>query len=413
VINGDDDREELYELTRSEARETLTRSVAALFWAHRIDYADPTELRALSLQKALGVCGDVRFADQPAAAACSATLIDDDLVLTAGHCLGYRPEDGPELCQRLLVVFGYHYLAPGELALTAGGEGIFACRRVVHYEKSSSGENFRDLAILQLDRPVGSERQPVPIANQTPKVGEALIAASHGAGLPLKVDQGGEVIAVPSGADYLVASTDSFAGGSGAPLFDTALQFVGHQVRGAADWENEGDCARPARSEKPAEEHQLVAASIQALCDGGWPSQRLCRTPSACGDGMCTGTETNGNCGRDCAAASCGDGLCEPSERAACAQDCRAYLDVPADHLDYPGSLSEPGLAPAAPSSVSGGCGIRRAHNGARSAPVTLLLSLGGLVSCLRVQASLRRRRRLLHAAHAQKRTAIVDSEPA
>ena len=49
------------------------------------------------------------FSDQPSSAQCSGVLIDDDLVLTAAHCLRALP------CEEWRLVFGFYYIAPGVL----------------------------------------------------------------------------------------------------------------------------------------------------------------------------------------------------------------------------------------------------------------------------------------------------------
>jgi hypothetical protein len=181
------------------------------------------------------------------------------------------------------------------------------------------------VAILQLDRAVSVDRTPVAIASRRPLVGDALLAAAHGAGLPLKVDRGGKVIEVPEKGDHLVASTDSFVGGSGAPLFDAGLGLIGYQVRGARDWVDDGACVRTADAVEPTEEHQLVHIAIDALCDSGWPSAALCEAVPSCGDNVCSAGETDDSCGEDCPTPRCGDGVCEFAERASCDHDCSQY----------------------------------------------------------------------------------------
>jgi hypothetical protein len=361
VINGADDRRELYELESVEAQTAIGASVAALMWSHRIDYRNPSVIRAVSLQEARGVCPNEAFAAQPAAAFCSATLIDEDLVLTAGHCLGSGIEAARRRCGQLLVVFDYHYAGPNELALDSS-EDIYACRAVALYQHGFGATTFQDMAILQLDRRVSGDRKPAILASVLPTVGDALVAASHGAGLPLKVDRGGEVVEVAQAWDHFVASTDSLAGGSGSPLFNMDLQLVGHQVRGASDWESSGECARAIHSYTPGEQHQLVARSLQALCGAGWPSQRLCDRAPNCGDGICNGAENGGDCPIDCARPTCGDGSCELDERSSCPRDCARYADVPPSWLDEP-VLFEAIVEPRAeaddtPLSAAGGCRV-------------------------------------------------------
>jgi hypothetical protein len=358
VLNGADDRRELYELERPEARDAIARSVAALMWSHRIDYANPASLRAVAAGEVLGLCGDERFVEQPAAAFCSGTLIDDDLLLTAGHCFGADLQQATDRCKRTLVVFDYHYRAAGALAL-ASADSIYSCRRIAYHDHTYGDETFSDVAIFQLDRKV-SARSPVKITSAPPQTEQSLLAATHGVGLPLKVDTGGKIVDVPSDA-YFQASTDSFEGGSGGPVFDDAMALLGYQTRGAADWDVNEGCSRAAYARSPVEEHQLADRAVRALCARGWPSETLCGQAPACGDGVCSGTETPSTCGADCPAARCGDGWCEASERADCARDCSAYAQVPArwmvDPANYHSDEAEPSVDLA-----GGGCRLERSR---------------------------------------------------
>ncbi len=395
VLNGEDDRRELFELDDVAERNSLQRSVAALMWAHRIDVRQPGVLRAISAGAALALCDDERFGAQPSASFCSATLIDDDLVVTAGHCLGDDETKAADRCQRLWVAFDYHYAQPNRLAV-AVAEDVFACRRVVYHRHDSRPEGFVDVAILQLDRAVGSDRGRATIASRRPLVGDALLAAAHGAGLPLKVDRGGKVTEIPEKGDHLVASTDSFVGGSGAPVFDASSGLVGYQVRGARDWVDDGGCVRVARAAAPTEEHQLVQVAIDALCDSGWPSAALCGKATRCGDQVCSGDESNDDCREDCPTPGCGDAVCELAERASCDTDCRRYLDVPAEWSADPARYRAPKPVAEDDSDLKarGGCAMRAPGAHGTSSVLGALLAWSLL------------RRRARHRAVATKRDA-------
>ncbi len=345
VIYGEDDRQEVYELSPPDWQTTLTGAMAALMWAHRIAYVNEGSvlLRANSLGDSRKLCDGERFTKQPAAAFCTATLIDDDLVLTAGHCFGSDPAE-EELCQRVLVVFDYYMMSDGSLAL-GSDKSVYACRKVVLHRKIVTDDNLIDFAIIQLDRAATPQRKPVEVSIDRPLAGDWILEASFGAGLPLKVEPNASIVRIPEEANFFVAGTDSFGGGSGGGLFDDGLKLVGHQVRGLPDWTLDHDCFRPAKGAEPREEHQLIATPIAALCDSGWPSKRLCHVPSACGDGVCSGTENGTNCGSDCKQPTCGDGLCEFSEHFGCPLDCDAFSRVPAewdgDPADYQGPDAE------------------------------------------------------------------------
>lgn len=143
---------------------------------------------------------------------------------------------------------------------------------------------------------------------------------------------------------------DSFSGGSGGSLFNTALELIGHQVRGLPDWAFDGSAGDRRRGDEPSEEHQLIAISVAALCDTGWPSARLCDT-AACGDGVCSGSENATDCSTDCDPPSCGDGFCEQSERFVCAMDCEAFHKCRSNGWKIPNNIwySPAGKIPGAP----------------------------------------------------------------
>jgi hypothetical protein len=398
VINGADDRQELPTLTPPGARETIAHSVAALMWINRIDYDDPGALRAVSLAEGLGVCEDERFAQQPTAAFCSGTLLDGDLLLTAGHCLGQDADDAAESCRHLLVVFDYHLLDSGALALSSG-DSVYSCRKVAYHQKATVDDGLVDLAVVQLDRPVSSPLAPAMLAEADLELGMPLIAASHGAGLPLKVDRGAVVVDVPAAAEYFIASTDSFGGGSGGPLFDASLRLVGHQLRGLPDWQRVGDCLRAAYAPAAGEEHQRIETSVRAFCGSGWPSERLCGIAPSCGDKVCDASERAGQCPNDCPAPRCGDGRCDVFERGDCAADCSPFDDVPLDWLDDPADFAA-GQAPASTTSAADRTGCALTSPVPRGTPTGWLTSL--IFALLGLRTRTRRRRSAWDDRHAR-----------
>ena len=58
---------------------------------------------SLSLGEAVGLCPDQRFTAQPTAGDCSGTLVDNRIVLTAGHCVEGKS------CSDISFVFDYAY----------------------------------------------------------------------------------------------------------------------------------------------------------------------------------------------------------------------------------------------------------------------------------------------------------------
>lgn len=323
VVVGADDRLEVGDVDGALQSEVAGR-VAALMYAHRIIFLDDggVQLRAETAADVFDLCESERFREQPSAAFCSGVLIDDDLLLTAGHCLGQNAAQAEERCAQIRIVFGYGLDASGEIRLSA--DAVFSCKRIALHERAVA-----DYAVIQLDRAATQERTPAVFASRRPTVGDRLVVATHGAGLPLKLELAALVTDAPDGAGTFIAATDTFGGGSGGGLFSADRALAGIVLRGRPDWENVDGCTRAAHVVDASEEHQYVDLARKALCDGGWPSQRLCAVTPRCGDGVCSTTESSDLCGADCSAPRCGDGLCSVDERSACAEDCHRFDDVP------------------------------------------------------------------------------------
>lgn len=326
VVYGSDDRVDVYEAPTTYAN-IARGSVVALIETAKLDVSDPSHVvvrpEAGTLASRYAVCAGERFRDQPTAARCSGTLIDDDLVLTAGHCVRTLEE-----CRVQYYVFGYAM----DDATTLGDltrADVFTCRDLVaRAEVTVEGGHRVDYAIVQLDRPATPIFEVRPVDTIAPvAAASAVVVIGSGSGLPMKVDLGGTVRSA-NGVNSFFTDTDTFAGNSGSGVLRPDGTVIGILVMGRLDYVEDGTCQRVnvlPTSAGSFEEVTYAARAIGELCDpegAGWRSARLCGPPATCGDGRCSGTETNATCRADCPAARCGDGVCQLGEDAACAMDC-------------------------------------------------------------------------------------------
>jgi len=284
VVYGSDDRVEVFNHPEPDLRRIARESIVALIPTFRI-FREPDGTYALfteSLQDLQGLCTDELFGNQPTAATCSGVLIDDDLVLTAGHCVGSRMP-----CDGYAYVFNYHLDDPTHLAVIRD-EDVYSCDRVVSEGMPLGSDHTPDFAIIKLDRPVEGAHAPVSVRPATPlDEQESLAMIGFGSGLPAKIDTGGAVADPrPDELDYFVANVDAFQGHSGSAIFDSQDRLAGILISGKApDYVDSEDqsCKRVSvyENSEAGEIIHNVAPIVASLCDTGEGAEALC-DPTAC-----------------------------------------------------------------------------------------------------------------------------------
>ncbi len=287
VVYGADDRVEAHAHDRADLRD-VAESVGALVERAHLVFADDgtIELDVPTIGEMNELCDGEAFAEQPALAQCSATLIADDLVLTAGHCM---PD--ARTCRERVLVFGYRLGTDGALPML-GVDGVFECAEVVVTENRRRGNLNLDYAVFRLDRPAAPARAiaslRLPAAPLAPGDPVALVGFPSGA--PMKIDDGGEVVDDRDRArDFFALTADAFSGSSGGAVFDAEGRVVGVLVRGQTDYVRRNGCAETHVIADPgpdAEEATYVELPIDALCARD-DSAALCATRPPCPSGAC------------------------------------------------------------------------------------------------------------------------------
>jgi hypothetical protein len=289
VVYGPDDRTEVFNHPDADLRRIAKESIVALILTFRINREqDGTySLFTESLSDLRGLCADESFGNQPTAATCSGVLIDDDLVLTAGHCI-----DSHTPCDAYAYVFNYRLDDPTHLA-AIGDEDVYSCAEIVSRGGPSSGELTPDFAVIRLDRPVEGDHAPVSIRPATPlQTQEPLAMIGFGSGLPAKIDSGGWVDDPRAERlDFFSANLDAFKGHSGAATFDSSNRLAGILIGGRTpDYVVlPGEtCARVSvyDDSQAAEVVHNIAPIVAGLCGDGWGTEHLC-DPKACDGEPC------------------------------------------------------------------------------------------------------------------------------
>ncbi|MBN8230903.1 trypsin-like peptidase domain-containing protein [Corallococcus macrosporus] len=243
VVYGTDNRMDVHAHPDATLRARAQQAAVALVHPGFIDLTDPNHVTfpGPTLGAGLNLCSTERFWSDPRAAFCSGTLIDDDLVLTAGHCVGNAAE-----CADTYFVFNFHRTGEGVLHPVTS-QDVFTCGAIVARQLGTvNGQNL-DYAVVRLDRAATPRFTPAPVRMGNTALGAVQNVAVVGgsSGTPIKIDTGGSVRDARSGTlDYFVSNSDTFPGTSGAAVYETAQHtLAGILVRGyGVDYVDNGGC---------------------------------------------------------------------------------------------------------------------------------------------------------------------------
>jgi V8-like Glu-specific endopeptidase len=278
IVYGTDGRQDVYAHPDAQLRARAQQSTVALMLASSINTTNPDNVTFSyqSLGSAYNLCTTERFRSDPTAAYCSGTLVDDDLVLTAGHCITTSGE-----CADTRFVFNY-YRPTSSTLQTVTTADIFSCKSVVIRQRSVVNGLNMDFALIRLDRPATPRFTPAPVRTSTAALssGQNVAVIGSGSGIPFKLDSSGSVRdGRASALDYFVATTDTFGGNSGSAVYETSgYSVAGILVRGGTDYVANGSCNVVnvcAETACGGEDSTYVYRALRAFCNVA-TSTRLC-----------------------------------------------------------------------------------------------------------------------------------------
>ena len=247
-IYGNDDRLDYFEA--SPALRQLADSVVSLWPSKQVRVeGDQARLATIGFGQALNLCPGEKFAEQPIGAFCSGTLVADDVIMTAGHCI-----TDDKSCADARFVFGYNVdREGGQARTTVPAKDVYTCKRIIRrdLDKQPSGiigtglfiagallgkQPGPDYALIQLDRKVEG-RRPLPVNRSGgAKVGDRIFVIGHPVGLPVKIAGDASVRNTDPKAFFLT-DLDTFGGNSGSAVFNAGTnQIEGILVRGGTDF---------------------------------------------------------------------------------------------------------------------------------------------------------------------------------
>ena len=238
-IYGEDDRKDFFQM--SGDMQAVANSVVSM-WRSASVTAEGSgfKLQTMNFGDRLNLCPDEKFREQPIGAFCSGSLVGEDLVLTAGHCVKSEAQ-----CLDTKFVFGYGVTRAGSEAVTTQpAANVYGCAKVVtRFLAGEPGSAFpagqrlgADYAVVQLDRKVTGRRPLAVNRSSSLKRGDGIFVIGHPVGLPVKL-AGNAKVRDFSKVGYFTADLDTFGGNSGSAVFNAKTKKIeGILVRGDEDF---------------------------------------------------------------------------------------------------------------------------------------------------------------------------------
>ncbi|MFY7992798.1 MAG: trypsin-like serine peptidase [Bacteriovoracaceae bacterium] len=240
IIYGEDNRVDVYQSKKPILKKLADSTAAMISKDYLINENNQVLIKAPLFKNVYKLCQFERFRDQLAAANCSGTLIEEDIILTAGHCYSNDMD-----CKGYSWVFDYRASSEKQSQVSVPTSSVYRCKEIIAI-KDDRKTNI-DYALIRLDRKVVG-RAPVDIR----LVGEVsykdkLAVIGHPRGLPTKIADSGDVLELFS--DSIRSNLDAYTMNSGSGVFNEKTgELEGILISGESDFElDDSGCLKSQR----------------------------------------------------------------------------------------------------------------------------------------------------------------------
>ncbi len=229
------DAKDLLKVENNPRLEQIAKATVALL---RTD--DDNFLNPKTFGDVYNFCSQESFLDQKLFSYCSGTLIENNKILTAGHCIRDLKD-----CNAIRIAFDYFGNSDVNRIKS---HKILKCKKITAWSKPVSQTQLIDYAVIELERPV-FDRKPI-VMNVNSKLQDRIFSMGHPLGLPMKLVHGfissedAHVNQSKPDSSYTSAHMNSHPGLSGSGVYNHQFELAGILVRGESNIERDGICSR-------------------------------------------------------------------------------------------------------------------------------------------------------------------------
>ncbi len=259
VIYGEDNRTEVHLAKNPLLREAAYSTAAMIAKENLFSEQGGVVIKAPLLKEIYKLCSTEKFREQISAANCSGTLIDKDLILTAGHCYSSAGLD----CKGYRWVFDFRATSSKQSTVTVPESSVYKCKEIVAI-KDDRKTNI-DYALIRLDRPV-EDRAPVRMRMSGTILPQAKLGAiGHPRGVPTKIADSGEIL--ENQVNYMRSNLDTYTNNSGSGVFNEQTgELEGILISGKTDFVSDSSGCLKSQTLPPSEGGEYIT-KVQAV----WP----------------------------------------------------------------------------------------------------------------------------------------------
>ena len=163
------------------------------------------------------LCTNVKFYEQKSAPFCTAFVVSEDIIITAGHCIDDNNIDS------VVFIFDLMLESKNDNFSIVSSEQIYYPKEVL--KRVYDTKNRIDYTVVELEEPVSPERVLDCSTNFKYKLGSNNYIIGHPSGLPMKYAPDGHITQRPS-KYYFQTNLNAFSGNSGSPIFDEKTNSV-------------------------------------------------------------------------------------------------------------------------------------------------------------------------------------------